>query len=86
MMPDQVATIEYPNGVQATFDGDIWSCADTTRARRLNALYNVDELTALNTLAYHPNPIAEVAQWAAQKTGAKVVSLPETDEDEGTVY
>lgn len=82
----ETAIIQFADGSSATYDGEQWTSADHIRAARLNDQYSLADLDEGVLMPYHPNPVAEVATWAAEQLGAVVIQVPDTDSEPGVIY
>ena len=75
------AIIKFKNGVTASLNQDGWTCKDSDLAETLNLMFDISK-----TRPHDPNPIANLADYAARELGASIVQLPETEYQAGDIY
>lgn len=76
-----MVTIEFQDGVLASYDGGRWECADAVRAQIL------DIETELAPPDYRPHPTLDLAREIAPRLGARLVSASDAPEaPEGVIY
>ena len=77
-----MARVDFGEGRVAVLDEDLkWSSNSDALELILNTRYTPDRLNAVD-----PNPVATLAQLAAENLGGRAIDLPPTEYKKGVVY